>query len=51
MKPEFEDCLHEMLENAEKAISFIQGMDYDGFCKDDRTLYSVIRGSGNGLGC
>jgi len=32
-----------MLENAEKALSFVQGLDYEGFCKDDKAMYAVIR--------
>ena len=43
MKREYEDYLRDMLENAEKALSFVQGLDYDGFCKDDKALYAVIR--------
>jgi uncharacterized protein with HEPN domain len=43
MTREYDDYLRDMLENAEKAISFVQGMDYDGFCNDDKALYAVIR--------
>lgn len=43
MKREYEDYLHDMLENAEKALSFVEGLDYDGFCKDDKAMYAVIR--------
>ena len=43
MKREYEDYLRDMLENAEKALTFVQGLDYDGFCKDDKALYAVIR--------
>ena len=43
MKREYEDYLNDMLENAEKALSFVQGMDYDGFCEDDKAVYVVIR--------
>jgi uncharacterized protein with HEPN domain len=43
MKREYEDYLNDMLENAEKALSFVQGMDYDGFCEDDKAVYAVIR--------
>ena len=32
-----------MLENADKALSFVQGMDYDRFCTDDKAVYAVIR--------
>ncbi len=43
MKREHEDYLRDMLENAEKALSFVRGLDYDGFCKDDKAMYAVIR--------
>jgi uncharacterized protein with HEPN domain len=43
MKREYEDYLSDMLENAEKALSFVQGMDYDVFCADDKAVYAVIR--------
>ena len=43
MKREYEDYLRDMLENAEKALSFVEGLDYDGFCKDDKAMYAVIR--------
>ena len=42
MKREYEDYLRDMLENAEKALSFVQGMDYDDFCTDDKAVYAVI---------
>jgi uncharacterized protein with HEPN domain len=32
-----------MLENAEKALSFVVGMDYAAFEKDDKVVYTVIR--------
>lgn len=43
MKREYEDYLQDMLENAEKALSFVQGMDYDGFWADEKAVYAVIR--------
>jgi uncharacterized protein with HEPN domain len=43
MKREYEDYLRDMLENAEKALSFVRGLDYDGFCTDDKAVYAVIR--------
>lgn len=43
MKRVFDDYLRDMLENAEKARSFIKGMDYDDFRKDDKAVYAVIR--------
>ena len=41
MKREYEDYARDMLENAEKALSFVQGLDY--VCKDDKAMYAVIR--------
>ncbi|NJN79832.1 MAG: DUF86 domain-containing protein [Anaerolineales bacterium] len=43
MKREYDDYLRDMLDNAEKALSFVDGLDYDGFCKDDKAMYAVIR--------
>jgi len=43
MKREYGDYLRDMLENAEKALSFVKGMDYDGFCTDEKAVYAVIR--------
>ncbi len=40
MKPRraYQDYLQDMLENAEKASEFVQGMGFDGFAKDARTV-------------
>jgi len=43
MKRVYEDYLRDMLENAEKARSFVKGLDYEGFHKDDKAMYAVIR--------
>ena len=43
MKRQYDDYLGDMLENAEKALSFVQGMDYDGFCMDEKAVYAVVR--------
>lgn len=43
MKRVYDDYLRDMLENAEKALSFVDGMDYDAFEKDDKAVYAVIR--------
>ena len=32
-----------MLENAEKALSFVQGMDFEAFGRDDKALYAAVR--------
>jgi uncharacterized protein with HEPN domain len=37
------DYLRDMLENALRAIQFVGGMDYNGFKKDNKTVYAVIR--------
>jgi uncharacterized protein with HEPN domain len=39
MKREYEDYLQDMLENAKKVLSFVEGMDYEGFCTDDKAVY------------
>ncbi len=43
MSREYEDYLRDMLENAEKALFFVQGLDHEGFRKDDKAVYAVIR--------
>lgn len=43
MKREYEDYLQDMLENAEKALSFIGDISYDDFAMDDKAVYAVIR--------
>jgi uncharacterized protein with HEPN domain len=37
------DYLRDMLENTNRAIQFIEGMNYEAFSKDDKTVYAVIR--------
>ena len=43
MKRVHDDYLRDMLENAEKALSFVAGMDYEAFKADDKAVYAVIR--------
>ncbi len=43
MNREYSDFLRDMLENAQRAIQFTAGMDYETFAKDDKTIYAVIR--------
>jgi len=43
MKRVHDDYLRDMLENAEKALSFVEGMDYDEFETDEKAVYAVIR--------
>ena len=43
MKRVYIDYLEDMLANAERAIRFSEGMDYDSFAKDEKSIYAVIR--------
>jgi len=43
MKRVHEDYLRDMLENAEKALSFVNGMNFEEFKTDDKAVYAVIR--------
>jgi uncharacterized protein with HEPN domain len=43
MKRAHEDYLRDMLDNAEKALDFVSGMDYDEFFEDEKTSYAVVR--------
>lgn len=35
--------LQDILENAAKALEFVQGMSEDEFLEDDKTIFAVIR--------
>jgi len=37
------DYLRDMLENANRAIQFTEGMNFESFSKDEKTIYAVIR--------
>jgi uncharacterized protein with HEPN domain len=37
------DYLRDMIENAQKAIKFVEGMDHAAFSEDEKTVYSVVR--------
>ena len=43
MKRVYTDYLRDMLENAEKALGFVRGMDSEEFKSDDKSVYAVIR--------
>jgi len=43
MNREYSDFLRDMLENAQRAIQFVYGMDFKTFSNDEKTLYAVIR--------
>jgi len=39
----FIDYVRDILENVEKAQSFVEGMDGDDFLRDEKTIFAVIR--------
>lgn len=43
MKREYDDYLRDMLENAEKALGFVKGMELSEFFKDEKSIYAVVR--------
>lgn len=43
MKRDVSIYLKDILENMERAESFVKGFDYDGFVEDEKTHYAVIR--------
>jgi uncharacterized protein with HEPN domain len=43
MKREYRDYLQDMLDNAERALNFVHGMEYDEFFEDDKSNYAVMR--------
>ena len=43
MKREYRDYLQDMLDSAERALNFVQGMEYDEFFEDDKSNYAVMR--------
>ena len=40
---EHEDYLRDMIHAAEKAESFIEGMDFDSFQQDEKTAWAVLK--------
>ena len=43
MKRDYQDYLRDMLDNAEKALDFVHGMEYDEFFEDQKSVYAVVR--------
>lgn len=43
MKREYADFLQDMLNNAELALDFVQGIEYDEFFEDEKSRYAVMR--------
>lgn len=43
MKRSIKDFLSDIDQNIEKAIDFVEGLTFDQFCQDQKTLYAVVR--------
>jgi uncharacterized protein with HEPN domain len=43
MKREYVDYLRDILENAERALDFVHGMEFEEFFEDEKSTYVVIR--------
>ena len=37
------DYVRDMLDSAEKAIQFVEGMQFEQFSQDEKTVYAVVR--------
>ncbi len=40
---EIGDYIQDVVDAADKGMKFVEGMDYDAFCEDDKTIYATIR--------
>lgn len=40
---EYVDYLEDILETTEKAMKFVEGMDYETFKNDDKTVFATLR--------
>ena len=40
---DYRDHLDDISEAARKALEFVAGMDYEGFLRDEKTAYAVVR--------
>lgn len=38
------DYLNDILNNIDKIVGFVEGMDFDHFDQDEKTVYAVVRG-------
>jgi uncharacterized protein with HEPN domain len=43
MKRDFSIYLRDILENMERALNFIRGMEYERFVGDEKTNFAVLR--------
>ena len=44
MKREIGDYIQDITAAMNKAMHFVEGMEYEDFIRDDKTLFAVIRG-------
>lgn len=40
---DYRDHLDDISEASRKALEFVEGMDYEGFLRDEKTAYAVVR--------
>jgi uncharacterized protein with HEPN domain len=40
---EYQDYLEDIRQAAQKALAFVQGMTYEAFVADDKTVFAVVR--------
>lgn len=43
MKREIKDYIIDIIDSMNKAIKFIEGMSYEQFIQDDKTIFAVVR--------
>ena len=43
MKREFGDFIEDVINAMNKALKFVEGVSYEEFAKDDKTIFAVIR--------
>ena len=44
MKKEIGDYIQDIVDAISKALIFVEGISYDDFVKDDKTIFAVVRG-------
>ena len=43
MKKEIGDFIEDIVDAMDKSVNFVEGMSYEGFAQDDKTIFAVIR--------
>lgn len=43
MTREYRDYIQDIIDSMDKAVRFVQGIDFDAFTKDDKTTFAVVR--------